>query len=136
MDNIMKNNVKTAIFIIMKADSALIGQIIISLGSIASVFLTAQKLIRHLKSEKEKEIEQVLEKAMAELQKEKTLLEMKIQACFDENERLRESLEKEIEFTRSSYEMEVKNLGDKIESLKEEVRSQNTQILNLLAKLI
>lgn len=132
----MKNNVKTAIFIIMKADSALIGQIIISLGSIASVFLTAQKLIRHLKSEKEKEIEQVLEKAMAELQKEKTLLEMKIQACFDENERLRESLEKEIEFTRSSYEMEVKNLGDKIESLKEEVRSQNTQILNLLAKLI
>lgn len=132
----MKNNVKTAIFIIMKADSALIGQIIISLGSIASVFLTAQKLIRHLKSEKEKEIEQVLEKAMAELQKEKTLLEMKIQACFDENERLRESLEKEIEFTRSSYEMEVKNLGEKIESLKEEVRSQNTQILNLLAKLI
>jgi hypothetical protein len=136
MDNIMKNNVKTAIFIIMKADSALIGQIIISLGSIASVFLTAQKLIRHLKSEKEKEIEQVLDKAMAELQKEKTLLEMKIQACFDENERLKESLEKEIEFTRSSYEMEVKNLGEKIESLKEEVRSQNTQILNLLAKLI
>jgi hypothetical protein len=136
MDNIMKNNVKTAIFIIMKADSALIGQIIISLGSIASVFLTAQKLIRHLKSEKEKEIEQVLDKAMAELQKEKTLLEMKIQACFDENERLKESLEKEIEFTRSSYEIEVKNLGEKIESLKEEVRSQNTQILNLLAKLI
>ncbi len=120
----------------MKADSALIGQIIISLGSIASVFLTAQKLIRHLKSEKEKEIEQVLDKAMAELQKEKTLLEMKIQACFDENERLKESLEKEIEFTRSSYEIEVKNLGEKIESLKEEVRSQNTQILNLLAKLI
>lgn len=136
MDNIMKNNVKTAIFIIMKADSAMIGQMIIALGSIASVFLTAQKLVKHLKSEKEKEIEQVLEKAMAELQKEKTLLEMKIQACFDENERLRESLEKEIEFTRTSYEIEIKNLGDKIESLKEEVRSQNTQILNLLSKLI
>jgi len=136
MDNIMKNNVKTAIFIIMKADSAMIGQMIIALGSIASVFLTAQKLVKHLKSEKEKEIEQVLDKAMAELQKEKTLLEMKIQACFDENERLRESLEKEIEFTRTSYEIEIKNLGDKIESLKEEVRSQNTQILNLLSKLI
>ena len=136
MDNIMKNNVKTAIFIIMKADSAMIGQMIIALGSIASVFLTAQKLVKHLKSEKEKEIEQVLDKAMAELQKEKTLLEMKIQACFDENERLRESLEKEIEFTRTSYEIEITNLGDKIESLKEEVRSQNTQILNLLSKLI
>lgn len=132
----MKNNVKTAIFIIMKADSAMIGQMIIALGSIASVFLTAQKLVKHLKSEKEKEIEQVLDKAMAELQKEKTLLEMKIQACFDENERLKESLEKEIEFTRTSYEIEIKNLGDKIESLKEEVRSQNTQILNLLSKLI
>lgn len=132
----MKNNVKTAIFIIMKADSAMIGQMIIALGSIASVFLTAQKLVKHLKSEKEKEIEQVLEKAMAELQKEKTLLDMKIQACFDENERLRESLEKEIEFTRTSYEIEVRNLGEKIESLKEEVRSQNTQILNLLSKLI
>lgn len=132
----MKNNAKTTIFIVMKADSAMVGQIIIALGAIASMFLTAQKIIKNSKIEREQESLKLLEKASEELEKEKQLLEIKIQSCVDENERMKEMIEKDMELIKATYSAEIKNLGEKIESLKEEVRSQNTQILNLLSKLI
>jgi predicted nuclease with TOPRIM domain len=120
----------------MKVDNALLGQIVIALGGIVSTIFTAQRIMKGLKEERDKENEKILDRALSELEKEKTLLEIKIQACENENERLKEMMEKEIEFVRSTYNTEIKNLGEKIESLKEEVKSQNTQIIGLLSKLI
>jgi uncharacterized protein YaaR (DUF327 family) len=129
-------NTKTAILFDMKADATILGQVIISLGSIASVILTAQKFIKNIKAERDQENEKILQKAMDEIESAREMLEVKLDICFDEIDSLKELVEKDVENIREMYEKDIKNLNDKVNDLREEVRNQNNQILALLSKLI
>ena len=120
----------------MKTDANMLGQIVIALGSIASLFVTAQKLIKDIKAEREQENEKILKKALEEIENAKEMTEIKIDICFDEIDSLRASTEKDIENLKKSYEKELENIKEKVDDIKEEVRNQNNQILSLLSKLI
>lgn len=120
----------------MKADTALIGQVLIALGSIASVFLSAQKIIKDIKKEKEEENEKLLKRAMDEIENQKEMLDLKIDVCFEEVDALKEVVEKDMENLKSIYSNEIKNLSEKVKELREEVKAQNAQIITLLTKML
>lgn len=120
----------------MKADTALIGQVLIALGSIASVFISAQKIINDIKKQKEEENEKLLKRAMDEIENQKEMIDLKIDVCFEEVDALKQLVEKDMENLKNIYSNEIKNLSEKVRELREEVKSQNTQIITLLTKML
>lgn len=66
----------------------------------------------------------------------KEVYDPKFQALAAQIEALEEKTKQETDHIRMTYNSEVKNLGEKIEHLREEVRDQHKQIINLLTELI
>lgn len=74
-----------------------------------------------------------LESKIAFLEKD---LEIKFSSLSQEIASVKESFEKDLTHVKESYTSEVKFLGNKIEELKDDLRSQMGQIVTLVSKLI
>lgn len=120
----------------MGSENAIIVQVLIALGTIATGFITVQKAVINAKKEREEENSKTLNLALMEIQRHVETLELKIKASIDENENLRESVNKEFGYVKATYNNEIKNLGEKIEGLREEVRGQHAQLVALLTTMV
>jgi hypothetical protein len=92
---------------------------------ISGAYLKIRKIIKHRKEQKDLERAAILQEAKEIAQKYKHELEAKI-----------ELLQKDLEHVKESYTSEVKFIGSRIEELRDEVRTQLSQIVILVSKLI
>jgi glycerol-3-phosphate dehydrogenase len=104
--------------------------------AIGGAWLTMRRIARDGARQREEHSAKILQSAKQADQELKLKLENKIHELELQLVGTREGLEKDIEHLREYHSSELKNLSDKIESLREELRQQTTGILNLLTKLV
>ena len=118
--------------------------VIITLGT---AYLTIRKIARDAKKEKKEQAAEILQTAKEEVAKAKASINADralIQKDFEarlgnleqEFQAHKDSVDKDFAHVRETYNSEIRNLGNKIEELREELRSQNNQMIGLLSKLI
>ena len=80
--------------------------------------------------------ESILDEAKNQAGAMKAELEAKIKAAMDEIENVKISVENDLSSLKNSHTIELKNLGDKVQLLREELQDQSRGILALLTKLV
>ncbi len=80
--------------------------------------------------------ESILRKAKEEADKIKDGLEDRINKVEAEIKSQKEGVAKDFAFMKSSYQSEVKTLGDKIEDLRTQLNNQHSDLIALLTKLV
>lgn len=107
-----------------------------ALGAIGSILLTFQKVKKEFNSDIERRIEAVKLGAEDDLKAEMRLMSAKLEILQKDMASMEAGFQKDIAHIKDTYNSEIKNLGDKVEHLREEVRLQHTQILGLLTKML
>jgi septal ring factor EnvC (AmiA/AmiB activator) len=111
----------------------------IPIGSIIAVgalVVTLQKIAKNFKKDQKEHAADILNAAKEADLLIKTQLEDKIKALKVELDNLGQSVEKDLEFTKANHNSEIKNLGEKIEALRQQLHEQHSSLVNLLSKLI
>lgn len=107
--------------------------VIITLGT---AWLTIRKIAKEAAKTKKEQAAEILQQAKEEI----AIKEREIHAQLKENENrieaLEKSVEKDLQHMRETYNGEIRNLGQKIEDLRSELRNQHTQMVSLLTKMI
>jgi ferritin-like protein len=89
-----------------------------------------------IQGKKDKERQAILSKAKEEIAKVEAKLEDKIKQIEIELENHKTNISKDFGFLKETYSSEVKNLGDKIETVREQLSQQHSQLITLLTRLI
>lgn len=115
----------------------------VTISTIAGAIVAIQKVIKNSRvernasvEEKEKESEKILTQAREEMQLIKLQFEAEVKALKVDLKSLESGTLKDIQYIKESQESEIKNLGEKIQDLRDQLNSHHTQILSLLEKLI
>lgn len=111
------------------------GALGIAMG-VATLTVTLQKVFKNFRKERDEYAAKILQTA----KEEDNLVKTKMEARFAEIETkvrtLEISVEKDISHLKETYSAEIKVLGEKIETLRDELRNQHSQMVTLLSKLI
>jgi len=117
-------------------ESSMIGAVIGAIGTLLTVAVSLSKL----KSSFQKEIN---DKIIAEVANARTIAEsdlkavdLKLDALTRDIANLEKKVDKDIDHVKAIYNSEIKQLAEKIESLREDVQKQHQQLVSLLTKLI
>ena len=108
----------------------------VGITTIGGAWLTIKKIARDAKkSEKERAAEILQEAKEAD-----TATRLKMEAKYHDLEmkvkNLESSVEKDIGHLKETYNNEIKNLGQKIEELRSELRNQHGQLVQLLTEMV
>lgn len=105
-------------------------------SAVGGAWLTYKKIQKDSKQEAEENAAKILLEAKEEDAKVKTELENKINTLKTQLENLESTVNKDLDHIRETYNGEIRNLGQKIEDLRSELRNQHGQLVQLLSKLI
>lgn len=114
----------------------IIGAVVGALGAIGTVTITFMKIKASFKKEIDEEIEQAITQARELADADIKAFNMRLDSISREISSLEGKVDKEIEHVKSIYNNEIRVLAEKIESLREEVRGQHSQLVSLLTKLV
>lgn len=95
----------------------LIGPIVSVLAGITATYLTFLKVKKSFQDEIREEFKQ------------------KFEAIDDQMEAIEKSFEKDVDHIKTVYNSEIKNLTEKIEDLREEIRQSTSQLIQLLTRM-
>jgi hypothetical protein len=104
--------------------------------ALGTAWLTIRRIAKDAKKERKEIAAEILQSAKEFDQALKIKLESKIHNLDVKVDTLKDNIDKDIAHVRETYNSEIKFLGQKIESLREEVRGQHTQLVQLLTKMI
>jgi esterase/lipase len=104
--------------------------------SIGGGWLAIRKLSRDNEKHKKIQAAEALRGAKEADLLIKLQLESRIQELESELKSVKESIEKDMEHLKETYKTELTVLGEKIETLRDELRQQSSGIMNLLTKMI
>jgi chromosome segregation ATPase len=107
--------------------------VLITLGSL---YLTVRKIQKDGDKAKKEQAAEILQAAKEEIALKDKDLSAKLAALDTRIETLESSVEKDLQHLRETYNGEIRNLGQKIEDLRSELRNQHTQMVSLLTKMI
>lgn len=118
-----------------------------AISAIGGAWLTIRKLNADYKKQRDLEAAKILQSAKEEIAKAKTsivnernLVHQEVEARIDILEQdlnsHKESVSKDLSHMRETYNGEIRNLGNKIEDLRSELRNQHGQLVGLLTKMI
>lgn len=118
-----------------------------AITAVGGAWLTIRKIAKDFRRERELEKAQILHQTKEELNKfkleskaERATKIAEIDASIDrvqsELNAHKESVEKDLQHMRETYNGEIRNLGQKIEDLRTELRTQHGQLVGLLTKMI
>lgn len=107
-----------------------------TITTLGGAWLTVRKIAKDLAKSKKEQAKEILQAAKEEDTLLKTKLEARIEGIKAELKNLEFNVNKDISFLKESHSNEIKNLGERIESLRDELKSQHGQLLTLLTKLI
>lgn len=117
-------------------DSGMIMTVFGAVAAIASFILTLQKVTRNAKQARMATEAMILQEAKEEDKIIRIELENKISALETKLQALEESVEKDFTHVRETFNGEIRNLGQKIEDLRADLRNQHGQLVSLLTKMI
>lgn len=104
--------------------------------AVGTAIYTVQKVTKNFKSDKKEFKAEIIQEALEADAKIKVELEGKVNALKAELENLRVHVEKDLDHIRETYSGEIRNLGNKIEDLRSELREQHGNLVQLLTKMI
>ncbi len=104
--------------------------------AIGGIYAIVKRLMTNSKRKKEDYRNSILKEAKQEVNKLEKELEEKIKKVNFEVQDLRDCISKDIINLKENHAVELKNLSEKIELLREELKSQSSGILILLTKLV
>lgn len=117
-------------------DNHILGTIVISLGTVIGIYWNVTRIKKAFEDEMDKRMSNAIRLAEVAAENKVKLMEVKMDSLIKEINNLEDSVQKDIDYMKQNYGSEIKNLSDKIENLRDETKSQSTQILALLTKLI
>lgn len=104
--------------------------------AVGGAWLTISKISKDINKKQEENNNKILKLAKDELLKKEQQLESKIMLLEEKVENLEKNIQKDMDYLKESHSIEIKNLGDKIESLREEIRTQHAGVLQLLTEMV
>ena len=104
--------------------------------AIGGIYAVLKKWYRHSQEKKAKYRQDILNEASSEAIKFKEELEEKIKKLETELDTQKQNIYKDTGYLKESHSNEIRNLTEKIEELREDLKIQHVGILNLLTKLI
>jgi cell division septum initiation protein DivIVA len=104
--------------------------------AVGGALLTIAKIVKDLKRHRKSENERILSEAKEHDQQLKEKLEAKINLLEVELRNLEHNVSKDLSNLKDNHTIELKNLSTRIESLREDLNSHHSQILQLLMKLV
>jgi len=107
-----------------------------AITAIGGAWLTVRKVANDLRKDKKEHAAEILQSAKEEMALKERDLNLKISEINTKHEALEKSVEKDLAHMRETYNGEIRNLGQKIEDLRSELRNQHTQMVQLLTKMI
>lgn len=119
----------------------------VAITTLGGAWLTIKKIARDAAKTKKEQAAEVLHAAKeadaeirlkldAKIDNKIQALDNKIHALDAKVKNLEANVEKDLEHLRETYNGEIRNLGQKIEELRSELRSQHGQLVALLTKMI
>jgi hypothetical protein len=104
--------------------------------AIGTAIYTVQKVSKNFKTDKKEFKAEILQEAKEEDAKHRLDLETRLNTLQVDLNNLRDNIDKDILHVRETYNGEIRNLGQKIEDLRSELRNQHGQLVQLLTKMI
>jgi len=120
-------------------DNVSLGTLVGAAGVISALcapIIALRSLQKSIRKEKEEEAAKILQAAKEADNAAKAELEAKIHELEGKLANLKESVEKDIEHLKETYNGEIRNLGEKIEELRSDLNQQHGHLVQLLTKLI
>lgn len=116
--------------------STLLGASAAAIPAIGSIWVGYRHLRYSAQNKKDKERQAILEEAKQFDSTMREKLETKINSLETQVNALRDNVSRDFSSMKDSHTLELRNLSDKIEVLREELKDQSVGILNLLTKLV
>ena len=116
--------------------TALTGPVFSIIAGIGGAWLTFAKLKKMHTDEINTKISESANDHEKALRSEINLVGAKLELVKKDVQNLEDSMNKEIAYVKEAYKGEIKNLGEKIESLRSQVQEHHNQLIGLLTKLI
>jgi len=110
-------------------DYTMLGSIVVGLGTLGAMILTAQRIWKNAKEARKEEFD-------AAILANKDHFDNELSSVRKDMENMEESFEKDLEHLKETYNNELKTLSGKIEDLREELRTSHTQVVTLLTKMV
>lgn len=107
-----------------------------AITAFGTAWITVRKIVKDSHKAKKENAAEILQAAKEADQEMKLELESKIQALDLKLRSLEVSVDKDLSHLKEAYTSEIKNLGEKIEDLRNELRQQHAGLLDLLTKLV
>lgn len=107
-----------------------------AISAIGGAWMTVRKIAKNAEDEKKRHAAEILQIAKEEISEKEKEIKAKIEALDTRIETLEHSVDKDLQHMRETYNSEIRNLGQKIEDLRSELRNQHTQMVSLLTKMI
>ncbi len=106
------------------------------LSGAATLWYYGRKILKEIKKSKEESANKILEEAKRHTNQVKSELETKISLLESEIHSLEENVSKDFSNLKETHAIELKNLSEKVELLREDLQTQHSQILSLLVQLV
>jgi hypothetical protein len=113
--------------------------ILAPLGVVSAVFTTWYSILevkKQLAKSHKITADKILQEAREQTELVKTHLESKINTLELEVSNLKSNIERDFLNLKETHSVELKNLSEKIELLREELKDQSKNVLNLLTRLV
>lgn len=120
----------------MEIDFATVEMVGTAVTAVLGCIYTYQKISRNFEEKKREDKAEILQNAKEELSLLKIDLELKINTVSVALKAHQVFVEKDMSHMRETYNGELKNLGEKIEDLRSDLKDQHSQLVSLLTKMI
>lgn len=107
-----------------------------AISVLGGAWLTVKSIAKESERSKKNQSASILQSAKEADSVLKSKLESKINELESQIKAYQDIAEKDIEHLKETYNNEIKNLGEKIENLRDEVNNHHTQIIQLLSKML
>lgn len=104
--------------------------------AIGGAWITIRKIQKDADSQKKNHGLEILTAAKNEISLLDKEIQARLNALDSRMDTLESSVDKDLQHLRETYNGEIRNLGQKIEDLRSELRNQHTQMVSLLTKMI
>jgi len=118
-----------------------------AITAIGGAWLTLRKIQKDTRKERDLEAARIIHTAKEEIAKAKVdvfnsreiakrEIDARLEALEVDLKNHKDSVDKDLQHIRETYNGEIRNLGQKIEDLRSELRNQHGQLVQLLTKMI
>lgn len=117
-------------------DFQLIMPLAAAITAVGGAWLTIRKVAKDAASSRKEQEKDFLRQAKEEDLLVKTKLDARIDALKTELRNLESNVNKDMDHLKDTYNGEIRNLGQKIEELRSELKNQHGQLVQLLTEMI